>query len=221
MRHQVVMHHRDDLFALFAGLTRAVNDPLQRFGLDAPAVVVGVSVVTAAGECVLFVHIAVDTDDDNVLEGLAAITQGGRVTHGCLAVAKFPVYLGELLSGDGSRWHGAVAVKAARIGVVAVVVARDDQWLDALLFHAHQMLCHALMTQSLAVVGKVTGEQYHCRLHLDNAVSDGSHDFVAHRHHFGFAGISMVNGAAGSDEFGTQQMHIADNDNAVAHVTRR
>ena len=165
---------------------------------------VGICAVTAASERIKFVHIAVDADNDDTLEGFTAITQGGRVTHGCLAIAKVPVYLGKLFSGDCGGRHDPVSVKAARIGVVAVVVARDDQWLDALLFHAFQMLFHALMTQPLTVVGEVSGEQYDCWFHLNNAVGDGGHDVVAHRHHFGFAGISTVYGAAGGDEFGTQ-----------------
>ena len=173
MGHQVVVHHGDDLLALFACDGGLFNDPLHRLGLDASAVIIGIGTVATAGERVLLVHVAVDADDDDALDGLAAVAERGGVAHRCLAVAEVPVYLGKLFAGDSRGGHGLVAIIAARVGVVAVVVAGNDQRLDAVLFHPVQMPRHALMAQSLAVMREVSGEQHHGRLHLDDAVGNG------------------------------------------------
>ena len=77
--HQVVVHHRDDAFALRTGLGCTVDDPLQGLGLDAASVMVGIRAVATGGQGVEFVHIAVDADDDQTLDGFAAIAERRRV----------------------------------------------------------------------------------------------------------------------------------------------
>ena len=73
--HQVMVHHGNDPLAALAGLGGLVDDPLQRLGLDASGVVVGVRTVATGRERVLLIHIAVDADDDQVLDRLAAIAE--------------------------------------------------------------------------------------------------------------------------------------------------
>ena len=69
----------DDALALAACLIGTLDDPLQRLGLDVAAVEISVDAIAAAGERVLLIHIAVDADDDNSLDGFAAVTQRGGI----------------------------------------------------------------------------------------------------------------------------------------------
>ena len=98
--HQVMVHHGDDALAFSVGLAGYLGDPLQRFGLDAPAVVIGVGAVATAGEQVQLVHIAIDTDDDHPLDRFAAVAERCRVALEALPVAVVAVHLGELLTGN-------------------------------------------------------------------------------------------------------------------------
>ena len=80
MGHQVMVHHGNDPLAALARLGGLVDDPLQRLGLDASGIVVGVRTVATGRECVLLIHIAVDADDHQALDGFAAVAQRGGVT---------------------------------------------------------------------------------------------------------------------------------------------
>ena len=213
--NQVVVHHGDDVLALLAGLSGLVDDPLQGFRLDASAIIIGVGTVAAGGKRVRLVHVAVDSDDDQALDGLAAVAQRGGIALGFLSIAVVAVDLGKLVTGDGCCRQGLVAIKTQGIRIVAVMITGDDQGLDAVGSHAVQVLCHALVAGTLTVVGEVTGDKHQPGLDVDHAVGKGSHDIIAHCHHLGVASVGLVDSATWDHKSGTEQVGIADNDDTL------
>ena len=193
----------------------------QRLGLDASAVVVVIGALTTAGEGVLLVHVTVDADDYQTLDGLTAVTQGCRVALGLLAIAIVAVQLDKLVAGDGRSHYSFLPVKAACIRVVAVMVAGDNQRLDTLGRHHVEVMNHALMAQPLTIVREVTCNQDQCGLGIDDAVGEGTHDGIALGHHLAVAGVGTVDGTAGRNQSRRQQVGVTDDDDAVAERVRR
>ena len=221
MRHQVVMHHGNHTLALAAGFTGLLGYPLQRFGLDASAIVIGVGLVSTAGEGVVLIHVAVNADDDDTIDGLAAVTERGGIPLDALTVAIVAVDARKLVAGDSGGWCCVVSVKTLGIGVVAIVVAGYDQRADAVLRHPLQIVRHALMAGAFAVIGEVTGDEHHLWIDADDAVGDGGHDVVAHLHHLAVARIGLVNGTARSHQVGTEQVGVTDDHDAAHGGARR
>ena len=115
MGKQGVVHHGENLLACTAGLLGFVAYPVEG-QFRQPAILAGV-----------------DADDDEAGDGLGTIGQGAALTVGRLTIAVGHIEAGEVDSRSCGGLGGFLAVVDEGIAGAKVVIAGNDEGLDAAL----------------------------------------------------------------------------------------
>ena len=139
---QGMVHHGHHLLAGLAGFHGFVAYPVERH-VRQPAILA-----------------RVDADDHQSGDGLIGVGEGGILAVGMLVIAIVGIQLGkESLCGYGD-FGFLVTIVGDGIGIAQVMVAGNDQRMDACLTQLIEFADDILMAGQLAILGQVASNQH-------------------------------------------------------------
>ena len=205
------MHHRNDFFACGCRGGGLFYQPLLTGCFQVAAGLAVVTRVTTRYKGVEPVHAGVDGQDGKPLGDVAAIAQCVIVATGMLVIARMAVYLGKLVARDGLGGSGGVAVIHSCIGVVDVMVAGDDEHLDAGICQTLQAVGDEQVACPLAVLGEVAGHEHQVGFQVDDIRHQGVENLHTLTQHLAVTVQVLLKGAAVLlEQFGCHHVQVTD-----------
>ena len=211
MGHQVVVHHGNDTPSGCGGLFGLLNKPVLGRGLKVTAGLAMVPGVTARDECIEAVHAGVNGKDGQAVGHVTAVAERVRIAPRVAAIARMMVDGSKFLAGDGVGGCGSVAVKHLGVGVVDIMVARDDEDLNASVNEAFESGGYLLMAHAFAVLGEVAGYQHKIWFEFKDATHQGIEDFDTLPQHLAVSCQVFIKSVTLADQqLGSHDVQVTD-----------